>query len=131
MAATATPAAAPFAALRDAAFISLTTFRKDGTPVATPVWHAYAGDRLYVGTTGHSGKIKRLRRDGRVTIAPCDRQGKVLGPAIEARARILPPAEATTAKHALRRRNGLQARLVELFYRLRAWQGAFIEIVPA
>jgi uncharacterized protein len=121
---------APFASLREAKYLSLTTYRKDGTPVATPVWHADAGDRIYVGTTAHSGKIKRLRREGRVAVAPCNAKGEVLGATVEAHARILPPAEADLAKRALRRRNGLQARLAELFYRLRGWQHAFLEITP-
>jgi PPOX class probable F420-dependent enzyme len=129
--ATAAAHSAPFATLRDAKFLSLTTYRKDGTPVATPVWHVMAGDRIYVGTTAHSGKIKRLRREGRVTIAPCTGKGEVVGEAVEARARVLPSGEADVARRALRRRNGLQARLAELFYRLRGWQHAFIEITPA
>jgi uncharacterized protein len=128
---TAATQAAPFATLRDAPLLSLTTFRKDGTPVATPVWHTVAGDHIYVGTTAHSGKVKRIRREGRVTIAPATRKGEAAGAAMEARARILSPGEAAIARQALRGRNGLQARLAELFYRLRGWQHRFIEISPA
>lgn len=120
----------PFAALRDAKFLSLTTFRKDGTPVATPVWFAHAGNRLFVGTTAHSGKIKRVRNSGRVEIAPCTQRGEITGPTIAARARILPPTEADRGKKALRGRNNLQARAAEFFYRLRGWQGMFLELTP-
>jgi hypothetical protein len=51
-------------------YISLTTFRRDGTPVATPVWVAQQGDELVVYTVRSSGKAKRLRNSSRVSVAP-------------------------------------------------------------
>ena len=58
-------------------YIRLTTFRRDGTPVPTPVWQVRDGDRLLVITTGTTGKVKRLRHTPRVLIAVCDQRGRV------------------------------------------------------
>ena len=58
-------------------FVSLTTFRRNGEGVATPVWVARDGDALVVITPEGTGKLRRLRRDDRVTLRPCDRRGRV------------------------------------------------------
>jgi uncharacterized protein len=52
-------------------YISITTFRRDGTPVATPVWVVAEGGRLYVWTGAQTGKAKRIRHHPAVTVAPC------------------------------------------------------------
>ncbi|MFD3694635.1 PPOX class F420-dependent oxidoreductase [Streptomyces sp. NPDC058646] len=74
-----------------ARYVSLTTFRKDGTPVATPVWAVADGGELYVWTRSDSWKVKRIRHDSRVTVAACDVRGRVEeGAAVrEGRARLL------------------------------------------
>ncbi|WP_411698848.1 PPOX class F420-dependent oxidoreductase [Conyzicola sp.] len=64
-------------ALADEAFVSLTTFRRSGVAVSTPVWIARDGDHLIVTTPTESGKVKRLRNNSRVELRPCDRMGKV------------------------------------------------------
>jgi len=65
--------------LSAATYVALTTFRKDGTSVATPVWVSSDGDHLYVWTEAASGKAKRLRNDPRVLIAPSDGRGTPQG----------------------------------------------------
>ena len=79
------------AALSDASFVSLTTFRKTGVGVSTPVWIAREGADLIVTTPRTSGKVKRLRNDPRVTLVPCDRRGRVAdgATALEAEAHIV------------------------------------------
>jgi PPOX class probable F420-dependent enzyme len=63
--------------LRDAKYISLTTYKRDGTPVATPVWIAPA-EQGYVFTTGPATwKARRLRRDPRVQVQICDVRGRI------------------------------------------------------
>ena len=62
------------------------TFRRDGTPVPTPVWAAHANGVLYVRSERASGKLKRLRNDARVLLAPCTSRGKPLGAPIEGHA---------------------------------------------
>ncbi|MEV7561139.1 PPOX class F420-dependent oxidoreductase [Streptomyces sp. NPDC048331] len=60
-----------------ARYVSLTTFRKDGTPVATPVWAVADAGELYVWTRSDSWKVKRIRNNGRVTVTACDMRGRV------------------------------------------------------
>ncbi|MFC9837999.1 PPOX class F420-dependent oxidoreductase [Rhodococcus sp. NPDC127530] len=66
-----------FTALGDESFVSLTTFRRSGEPVSTPVWIARDGDDLIVITPADSGKVKRLRNNPSVELCPCSRRGKV------------------------------------------------------
>lgn len=67
----------PFLALGDQRFVLLTTYRKSGVAVATPVWVVRDGDALLVSTPRDSGKLKRLRNNPRVELVPCGRFGKV------------------------------------------------------
>jgi len=66
-----------FPTLSRARFVSLTTFRKTGVAVSTPVWIAMDGDDLLVTTPSGSGKLKRLRNNPSVEMRPCSRMGKV------------------------------------------------------
>ena len=66
-----------FVALGDEQFVSVTTFRKSGEPVSTPVWVARDGDALIVTTPAGSGKVKRIRNSPRVEVRPCNRSGRV------------------------------------------------------
>lgn len=92
-------------------YVSLTTFRRTGEPVPTPVWAAPDGDALVVWTRADSGKVKRLRHTSRVTVAPCDMRGRLEGPAVDAVAEFVEPAEWPRARAALARRYGLQWRI--------------------
>ena len=58
-------------------FVSLTTYKKDGAAVATPMWIGRDGDHLFVWTPVDSWKAKRVRNDPRVALVPCSRGGKV------------------------------------------------------
>jgi PPOX class probable F420-dependent enzyme len=67
-------------ALQDGKYMLLTTFRRDGTPVSSPVWLvALDGGRLGLWTSSGSGKVKRLAHTDRVTVQPCDARGRVKG----------------------------------------------------
>ena len=74
-------------------YISLATFRKNGTPVYTPVWFGEENGHLYVMTASKTGKAKRLRNNPEVRIAPSTMRGKVKGPEFSARGRFLKPEE--------------------------------------
>ena len=106
------------AEMADQRFVSLTTFRRSGAPVATPVWIARDGDALVVTTPVESGKVKRLRRDPRVELRPCGRAGKVSDDAVPVTgaAEVVRPSKAAVA--ALRRKYGLEYRLVTAVERL-------------
>jgi len=71
-------------------YICLTTFRKSGVAVPTPVWFGEGDGKLYVKTRNDSGKYKRIRNNSRVQVARCTMRGTVTGPQFEATARILP-----------------------------------------
>jgi uncharacterized protein len=99
-----------------ATYLSLTTFRKDGTPVATPVWASKDGDRLYVWTETDAGKIKRLRNNGRVLLAPCDSRGGLQGAQVEGTAVVLDaPSDVARLRALHRAKYGLQFRLFDGF----------------
>jgi hypothetical protein len=98
-------------ALPASTYVSLTTFRRSGEPVATPVWAAPYGAGLVVWTRADSGKVKRLRHTPRVTVAPCDARGRLRGPAVEAVGDFVAPDDEPRAVAALRRRYGLRFRL--------------------
>ena len=103
---------ADFTQLRGVSYISLTTFRKNGEPVVTPVWFAEDAGRLYLFTFPSAGKLKRIRHTARVTVAPCTLNGKVTGPTIEVQARILTDELAKAhADQTLARKYGLTWRI--------------------
>jgi PPOX class probable F420-dependent enzyme len=85
-------------------YLLLTTFRKAGTAVPTPVWFAEDGDRLYVKTRRDSGKTKRICNNPKVSVAPCTIRGKVTGPEFSASARILPPEDWPRASKVINRK---------------------------
>lgn len=95
----------------------LTTYRRDGTGVATPVSIALDGDRAYFVSAAGSGKAKRLARDPDVTLAACTTSGRVLGQAVRARVRLLDRAERRQVRHLLRPTRALFWSF--LLYRLR------------
>jgi len=82
-------------------YISLTTFRKTGTPVPTPVWFAESDGKLVLMTRSDSGKYKRLRNNPNVKIAPCTIRGRITGPEFAASARILPREDWPRARQAI------------------------------
>ena len=101
--------------LADARFVSLTTFRRSGEPVSTPVWVGRDGESLVVLTPAGSGKVRRLRSDPRVEVRPCGRFGKVSDDAqpvagtAEIRER---PVDVDRARATIRRTYPLESRLV-------------------
>jgi len=84
--------------------MSLTTLRKTGAAVATPVWFGEEDGKLYVMTRSDMGKTKRIRNNPQVRVAPCTIRGKVTGPEYPAKARILPREEQAKARQAINRK---------------------------
>jgi PPOX class probable F420-dependent enzyme len=112
-------------------YINLATFRRSGAAVETPVWFAARDGKLYVFTAAGSGKVKRLRRDSRVRVAPCTLRGRPTGAWIEGRGRRVEDAELEAAAYAaLRAKYGWQMRLTDLLSRLsgRIQQRAVLEL---
>ena len=111
-------------------YISLETFRKDGSGVKTPVWAAALEGKLVVVTDGTSHKVKRLRNDPKIRVAGCDRIGKVHGPWHAGTARILDEAGAARAEAVLAKKYGFQYRILNLFSTLsgRKKRRAYLEL---
>jgi len=110
---------ASLATLNRQRYLNLATFRRNGRAVETPVWFALREGRLYVFTDGTSGKVKRLRANPRIRIAPCDVRGKLKGDWGEGQGRIIDEPAAVEAAYAvLRRKYGLQMRVTDFISRL-------------
>ena len=103
-----------FAALGDEEYLSLTTFRKSGERVSTPMWVAQDGGALIMFTPQASGKVKRLRNSLRVELRPCNRLGRVKD-GVEPVAGV---AEVLTDKDSLERASGMIRRKYGLAYRV-------------
>lgn len=100
-------------------FTSVTTFKRDGTAVATPLLSVSDGHRLYAFTDLGSGKIKRIRRDPRVLVAPCWPGGRLRGEPVEGRAEILTDgADLERVQRLMLDHYKLMYRVVMLAYRL-------------
>jgi uncharacterized protein len=90
------------------------TYKRSGEPVCTPVWFGVdAEGKLYFRTFAIAAKLRRIRRDPRVRIAPCSVRGKPLGAAAEGRARIVEEAEEPHAEEAIQSNYGLGRRVYE------------------
>jgi PPOX class probable F420-dependent enzyme len=108
----------------------LVTFKRSGKAVPTPVWFGLHGGRLFVESLADAGKVKRLRHDPRVRVAPCTVRGKPKGSFADRVGRILEAAEETNAELALDRHYGLRRRLyVRLGARLGV-QSVYLELTP-
>jgi uncharacterized protein len=91
------PSAATFVPFARQRTVLLTTLRRDGTPVKTPVHIAVEGDRAFIRSWDTAGKVKRIWNNPEVAIAPCTARGRPTGPAIPARAGILAGEESARA----------------------------------
>jgi uncharacterized protein len=85
-------------------YISVTTYRRDGTDVATPVWFVQDGDRLLIRTGVDSGKAKRMRRNPAVRVATCTARGRLRGQQASGVAHVLSGTEADAAKGLITRK---------------------------
>ena len=108
---------ATVAEIARAQYVMLTTYRKDGTPVASPLWAAPDGDQLVLWTVTDSWKVKRLRRNNNVLVQACDARGtKTFGPVVAGVGEVIDRA---TATRLIERKYGLAGRLTILGSRLR------------
>lgn len=119
-----------------AKYLNLETFRKSGTGVCTPVWFAQlpaqsaaisGPDVFYVYSEADAGKVKRIRNNPKVRIAPCDMRGNLRGAWVDARARICAGEEATLGQQLLRRKYWLKI-VGDFFGRLLRHRNAVIAI---
>src|SRR5829696_1901069 len=120
-----------FSGLEGHKYALLVTFRRDGTPVPTPVWFALLDDRRFVTRTEErTSKVRRIRRDPRARVIPCDPRGKPLGLGVDGTARFLETKEeCERAEAALDRHYGRTRRIYE---KLIADEGGmvYVQVTP-
>ena len=120
-----------FDQLTEQQYLNLETFRKNGIGVRTPVWFVQEGETLFVRTVDNSGKVKRIRNNTHVNIAPCKADGALLGEWITALARELKD-EATDRKvnRLLDKKYGLVKKMFGLVSALQGRKDTILEIKP-
>lgn len=102
-------------------YLSLTSFKRDGTGVATPVWFVADNGHLLVETDASSYKVKRILRNPQVRIAVCDARGRLRGETVDGEARILPDSERARVERLLARKYRIDRFTVYPLYRLVMW----------
>jgi PPOX class probable F420-dependent enzyme len=116
------PSSGYFGSLAGAAYVRLTTFRRDGTPVATPVNIVVVGETAFFRTWDVTGTAKRIRHTPTVEIAPSTFRGRALGPSLRAEAELL---EGLAAEHAAlllaQKHPFLHGRFIPWYHRRRGW----------
>jgi PPOX class probable F420-dependent enzyme len=124
--------ASDFTSLRGAKYCLLVSYRRSGEPVPTPVWFGLdAQGRLYVHTAAGAGKVKRIRANPRVRVAPANPRGKPTGPLAEGTACVLAGEEEARAEAALRSNYGLGRAVYEGVSGPLGVDSVYLEVTPA
>ena len=123
--------AGDLAPLRGHTYAVVVTFRRNGEAVPSAVWFAVADNgRAYFKTADGVGKVKRIRNDSRVVIAPSSLRGRPVGPALKGTARILRDEETADAEQALAAAYGLGRRISERVLGAIDDDGVYVEVSP-
>ena len=109
-------------------YLNLETYRKNGVPVATPLWFAEDDGLFYVYSLANAGKVKRIRNSSRARVTPCDVRGNPKGEWVDAEARIADQATATRGHQLLNKKYGLLKRIGDVFSKLRKRERVVITI---
>ncbi|HET9379848.1 MAG TPA: PPOX class F420-dependent oxidoreductase [Streptomyces sp.] len=124
---------APLDRLAAGKYLLLTSYRKNGSPVATPVWVVRDGDSLGVWTAADSWKVKRIRARADVLAGPCDVRGNPTGEQLPATAEVVDEATVARYRRLIGRKYGVLGHLTLLGSRLRRGQKGTvgIRVTPA
>jgi uncharacterized protein len=128
-----------FTSLAGHKYLSLETFKRNGQGVPTPIWFAAdptnpldsASAKLYIYTIGDTGKVKRIRNNGKVRVAPCDMRGKLLGGWADARATIVAGDEAVRGTRLLNKKYWPLKQIMAFFASFSRRERVIIAIQPA
>lgn len=119
-----------FGPLARKTYVLLTTFKRDGTGVGTPVHLAVEGDRAYFRTWEETWKIRRIRNNPEVEVQPCTARGKPKAPAVPARARILEGEESAHAAYMISRKHPiLHGLLIPVAHKLAGYTTVHVELI--
>jgi PPOX class probable F420-dependent enzyme len=112
-------------------YLNLETFRKNGKGEKTPVWFALQEGKIYVQTVANSGKVKRIRNNDRVNIAPCKVDGKLVGGWTPATAHEVLDHETTiNVNNFLNKKYGLMKLIFSFSSRRNKIENTILEIIP-
>jgi PPOX class probable F420-dependent enzyme len=101
-------------------YLSLISYRRDGVPVATPVWFVEENGRLLVQTDAASGKVRRIRQNPSVRIALCAASGRLLGPQVSATAMLLEPSATSRVERLIRQKYWPDAIVIGSLWRVKS-----------
>lgn len=118
--------------LEEEQYISLTTFRRNGNAVPTPVWFLQRDGKIFVKTSSITGKVKRIRHNEHVTFAACDARGAVHGDVYHGKAQLHDGSSALAQEidAAMTKKYGLFKRVIDFMGRFREGDYIFIEVTP-
>ena len=105
--------------LSESKYISISTTRKNGEKIATPVWVTREGNALYVITGADSGKVKRIRNNPHVEVAPCDTRGRLKGDVVAGTVEILDADGTEEVRSRVSKRFGLMYKVLTLMEKVR------------
>lgn len=120
----------PFSPFENQNYLNMETYRKSGQGVKTPVWFAQEGDTIYVRTFLVSGKVKRVRKNGHIRLAPCKNNGELLGDWVEAYAEISDEVTAEKANQILNRKYGMTKRMFDFMGKMRGQDYCVLVVKP-
>ncbi|HEX7433052.1 MAG TPA: PPOX class F420-dependent oxidoreductase [Anaerolineaceae bacterium] len=110
-------------------YLNLETVRKNGVTIRTPVWFVRDSETVYIRTMANSGKVKRIRNNGQVAIAPCKMDGVPLGDWFPAVAREVKDDDiAKKVDHLLNQKYGLMKTLFGLASKLQGRRNTILEV---
>jgi PPOX class probable F420-dependent enzyme len=110
-------------------YLNLETFRKNGESMKTPVWFVQDGETIYVQTAANSGKVKRIRNNGRVNVTPCKMDGTPTGTWVPANAKEIADADVfKKVTRLLEKKYGLMKKLTALGAARQGRQDTILEI---
>jgi len=119
---------ASFATLDRNPFIALTTYRKSGTPVMTPVWFIKQDGKLFVWTAIDSGKVKRLKNNPHVELGPSNHGGKLLGALQKGLAHMAKEEEYPALDKAFKAKYGWMVNFFSLLWKIQGHKHTYVEI---
>jgi uncharacterized protein len=119
-----------FEQFRKQKYISVETYRKSGEGVRTPVWFIESNSEFIFNTEEDSGKVKRIRRNPAVKIAPCTMRGDIKGEFVSSKARFLSAEESALAKKTYAKKYGVMGRIFESLGNSRKSERIFLAVKP-
>ena len=116
-------------AFSNAKYMNLETYRRSGEGIRTPVWFVESGNLLFLLTRSDSGKVKRLRHNSEVKVAPCKMNGEVTGEWSPAEAAVVESEESIkTVKSMFEQKYGAALRITNAFSKLQKKKRVFIKV---